>query len=127
MHLKVAPAEYLLFGCRAGPVAGVPHTAALVPDGDRNCVTTAWLTFIRHRHLECGVTIDADGHKRVSDILNVCLAIERGCRIWVRSRYNGINTQRRHGVTFDLIRPAIVPNDRINVSFRTVFVVLDIE
>ena len=71
MHLKIAPTKYLLFGCRAGPVAGVPHTAALVPNGDRDCVATAGLSFVGHGDLESGVTVDADRNKRVSDILDV--------------------------------------------------------
>src|SRR5438552_7075188 len=122
-HHEIASTDFLFHCFRSVPAAGEPNTAALVPDRNGNRVVSTGLTIIGHRHLKRGVAIDADYMKRIRDILDVCLAIE-GRRI---RHSHCLGSQGRHRVTFDLIRPAIVPNDCVEITLHAGLCVLDVE
>src|SRR5439155_24327238 len=123
-HLEIASAEILLDIGRPVPVAGRPHTAVLVKDGDRDCRSTARLAVIGHGDLKSGVPIDAEWSKWVSDIPDACFSVKDGCTCGAGNR---MSSQRGHRVTFDLIRPAAVPDNRVEITFHAGLCVLNVE
>src|ERR1044071_215393 len=70
VHYGIATSQQLLNRRGTAPVAGEPHSAALVPHRDGDRVARSRLSLVGHGHLEGGVAVDRDDVERIGDVLD---------------------------------------------------------